>query len=112
MRRFSSASSAPRIPALTSCWALSPDVQRPSGVIGDELVALAEPDPAVARGGVDVADRDVRAGHEAGGLEPREQPAILLGDAHDLGAVALAELGQRDQLAALLAILRRGDRPA
>src|SRR4051794_12609640 len=100
------------LPALMSCWGLSPDVQGASGVIGDELVALAELDPAVAGGGLDVPHGDVRAGHEARGLKPGEQPAVALGDAHDLGAVALAELGQRDQLATLLAILRRGDRPA
>src|SRR3954447_13501601 len=99
-------------PALILCWGLSPNAQRPRGVIGDELLALAELDPAVAGGGLDGPPRDVRAGHETGGLEPGEQSAILLGDAHDLGAVALAELGQRDQLAALLAILRRCDRPA
>ena len=66
----------------------------------------------VAGRGLDVADLDLRARAQALGLEPRQQPAVLLGLAHDLARVALGEVGQRDQFAALRALLCRGDGPA
>jgi hypothetical protein len=88
------------------------DVQPARGAIGDELLVAADLDLAMAGRGLDVADLDLRARPQALGLEPRQQAAVLLGLADDLAGVALAQIGQRDQLQALLALVLRGDGPA
>ena len=109
----------PRRSSRTSPGAVVRAVLRPgrtnrpaAALLGDRLVVAVRPAHGTAPRPACAVELDRRAGHEALVVEPLQQVAVVLGEAHDRRARAGCERRERLELVVLGLLEDRVDRPA
>src|SRR5438034_1097027 len=77
-----------------ACPSGAPDEQPGRGLLADRSLTAVQPHGDLTRGGVGIADLELRTGNESLVVEPVQQVAVVLGEANDRRPLSGVQLGE------------------
>src|SRR5579859_5238844 len=89
-----------------------PDKEPGGGLLADRSLVAVQPYGELARSRLGRAHLELLAGHEPLVVEPVQEVAVVLGEPDDGGPPAGRDVAERREVAVLLLLERRVDRPA